>query len=143
MSAVAVTTVLGFDYGELRVGVALGQSITGCGRPLTTLRNRERHSIDWAAIGTLIEQWRPQALVVGLPVDDDGVPYPVAEAIRRFGNRLHGRFGLPVYYADERLTSNEATRRMQAPAGKRRNEAPIDAMAAAVILDTWFCQQPR
>lgn len=141
MSGKPVITVLGFDYGELRVGIAVGQSVTGNGRPLVTLHNRDRHAIDWAAIGKLIEQWQPGALVVGMPIDDDGVPYPVAEAIKRFGNRLHGRFGLPVHYADERLSSKEAALRLRAPAGKRRNEAPVDAMAAAVILDTWFSLQ--
>ncbi|HHO70094.1 MAG TPA: Holliday junction resolvase RuvX [Halothiobacillus sp.] len=128
-----VSTVLGFDYGELRVGVAIGQTLTGSARPLVTLYNRDRHCINWDAITKLITEWQPDALIVGMPTNDDGEPYPVAEAIKRFGNRLYGRFGLPVHYADERLSSDEAERRL----GKSSKQ-PIDAMAATVILETWL-----
>lgn len=134
------TQVLGFDYGEWRIGVAIGDRRIGNGRPLTTLHNRNADQIDWDAIDTLITDWRPDALVLGWPIDDAGRCYPVAASVRRFGNRLRVRSGLPVYVVDERLSSEQATQRL----GRRAIECDqgrIDAMAAAVILDSFFTQE--
>ncbi|KTG15968.1 MULTISPECIES: Holliday junction resolvase RuvX [unclassified Guyparkeria] len=134
---------LGFDYGEWRIGIAVGDRRIGSGRPLTTLHNRNADQIDWDAIETLVAEWQPDALVLGWPIDDAGRCYPQAAAIRRFGNRLRVRSGLPVYVIDERLSSEQAAERL----GKRaiaRDEGRIDAMAAAVILDGFFSQdRPR
>jgi len=129
--------VLGFDYGEWRIGVAVGDARLESGRPLTTLHNRNADQIDWEAVLALVDEWRPEALVLGWPVDDEGRCYPVAAAIRRFGNRLRERTGLPVRVVDERLSSEQAAERL-GPRAIDRDRGRLDAMAAAVILDTWF-----
>ncbi len=140
-SVEAVERVLGFDYGEWRIGVAVGDRRIGSGRPLTTLHNRNADQIDWAAVEALVDDWRPDAIVLGWPIDDEGRCYPVAAAIRRFGNRLRARTGRPVFVVDERLSSEQAGERL----GRRAIHADrgrLDAMAAAVILDT-FLEQPH
>ena len=138
---------LGFDYGEWRIGIAVGDRRLDTGRPLTTLHNRNADQIDWTAIEALINEWRPDALVLGWPIDDAGRCYPQAPAIRRFGNRLRERYRLPVFIVDERLSSEQATERLLSRRGRRaveRDQGQIDAMAAAVILDTFFGQSaPR
>ncbi len=137
--SVAPSLALGFDYGEWRIGIAVGDRRIGSGRPLTTLHNRNADQIDWAAIKALLGEWRPDALVLGWPIDDAGRCYPQAAAIRRFGNRLRERSRLPVLIVDERLSSEQAADRL----GRRaidRDVGRIDAMAAAVILDTYFEQ---
>ncbi|WP_372590793.1 Holliday junction resolvase RuvX [Guyparkeria sp.] len=138
--AASVERVLGFDYGEWRIGVAVGDRRIGNGRPLTTLHNRNADQIDWQAVEALVEDWQPDALVLGWPIDDAGRCYPIAAAIRRFGNRLRERTGRPVFVVDERLSSEQAAERL----GRRaidRDKGRLDAMAAAVILDT-FLEQP-
>lgn len=139
----APSQALGFDYGEWRIGIAVGDRRLGSGRPLTTLHNRNADQIDWEAIETLVADWQPDALVLGWPVDDAGRCYPQAAAIRRFGNRLRVRTGLPVYVVDERLSSEQAAERL----GRRaiaRDQGRLDAMAAAVIIDGFFAQNtPR
>ncbi|MCL7743778.1 Holliday junction resolvase RuvX [Guyparkeria hydrothermalis] len=131
------TQALGFDYGEWRIGIAVGDRRIGNGRPLTTLHNRNADQIDWQAIEELIAEWQPDLLVIGWPIDDAGRCYPQAAAIRRFGNRLRVRSGLPVYVVDERLSSEQAAERL----GRRaieRDRGRLDAMAAAIILDGFF-----
>lgn len=138
--AASVERVLGFDYGEWRIGVAVGDRRIGNGRPLTTLHNRNADQIDWEAVEALVDDWQPDAIVLGWPIDDTGRCYPVAAAIRRFGNRLRERTGLPVFVVDERLSSEQAATRL----GRRaieRDKGHLDAMAAAVILDT-FLERP-
>ncbi|WP_322520330.1 Holliday junction resolvase RuvX [Guyparkeria halophila] len=146
-SPVPGSLALGFDYGEWRIGIAVGDRRLDTGRPLTTLHNRNADQIDWAAIEALIEEWRPDVLVLGWPIDDAGRCYPQAAAIRRFGNRLRERYRLPVFVVDERLSSEQATERLLNRRGRRaieRDQGQIDAMAAAVILDTFFDQSaPR
>jgi putative Holliday junction resolvase len=127
----AAAMVLGFDYGERRIGVAVGQTVTRTASPLKTLPARGGQP-DWRAVKTLIEAWQPARLVVGLPSTADGAPHPLADAIARFGRRLHGRFGLPVDFIDERLSSHEAAARC------RNGRQEIDAMAASLILETWL-----
>ncbi len=121
--------VLGFDFGRKRIGVAVGETVTGSARPLAILPARQG-APDWARVTELLEQWRPVALVVGLPVHLDGKEHELTRAARRFGNRLHGRYHLPVFFQDERLTSDEARR--------TRGEGPIDDLAACLILQDWL-----
>ena len=127
-------TLLGFDYGTHKIGVAVGQTLTASAAPLTTVRAvRERP--DWEAIGKLIRHWQPDALVVGLPLNMDDSEAEVAPAARRFAHQLEGRFRLPVHLTDERLTSREASDRW----GKRvRRIEELDAFAAKLILETWL-----
>ena len=99
--------VLGFDFGEKRIGVAVGQELTGTARGITTLTSKNRQP-DWEAISRLIEEWRPDLLVVGHPLHMDGSEQPLTHLAYRFGNRLSGRYNLPVERVDERLSSYEA-----------------------------------
>ena len=140
-------TLVGFDYGTKHIGVAVGQELTGTSTPLTTLPCRNENP-DWDAITLLIEDWRPAALVVGIPLNMDGTEQPMTESARRFARRLEGRYRLPVYHADERLSSVEAghlLRETAADSGTRRSRRrrELDEVAAHLILQTWFSQNGR
>jgi putative holliday junction resolvase len=115
-------TLMAFDFGEKRIGVAIGNSITGGARPLAVIQE-ERKDARFATIEALIREWGPDRLVVGLPVYPDGAAHPFAARCQRFANQLTGRFGLPVSLEDERYTSALAPQRDQ-----------IDAQAAAILL---------
>lgn len=126
--------VLGFDYGTKRIGVAIGQSLTGAARPLEVLHARDDVP-DWEAITRLIRTWQPTSLVVGLPIDMDGSEQDVTARARRFSRQLKGRYNLTVHLMDERLSSIEAASRLREQ-GKPTNKR--DAMAAQVILESWL-----
>ncbi|HRD49666.1 MAG: Holliday junction resolvase RuvX [Candidatus Competibacter sp.] len=134
---------LGFDFGRARIGVAVGEAVTGSARPLRTLPTRQQRP-DWDVIARLIAEWRPDLLVIGVPRHADDSANAMTAAALRFSRQLHGRFNLPVATIDERLSSWEAEQRYfaTAPAGRRRDHDPaLDAQAAAVILESWFNQQ--
>ena len=119
----------------------MGQSLTGTAQPLTVIHSLARGH-DWARIGAVIAEWRPQALVVGVPLNMDGSEQPQTARARRFGRSLGGRFGLPVHWADERLSTREARDRMErAAAGGRVHRRDDDDIAAQVILEGWFAQR--
>ena len=133
-------TLLGFDYGKKRIGVAVGQELTATASPAETLHCRGDQP-DWAGITRLIDTWRPQALIVGLPLNMDGTEHELTEAARWFGQELDQRYGLPVYWIDERLTTIEATHLLAGTAkNARRRHADIDKVAAQLILETWLAQ---
>jgi len=115
---------LAFDFGARRVGVATGNSLTRTATPLTTVAVDGEARM--AAIGALIAEWRPAALVVGVPRHPDGAPHVNTERARRFGRELGARFGLPVHEVDERYTTTDA---------RRTGAADLDAAAAAIILE--------
>jgi putative Holliday junction resolvase len=127
--------VLGFDYGERRIGVAVGQTLTAQANPLRVLSYQQQRP-DWTAIGALISEWQPQALVVGLPLRADGSEGPIAQAAQRFSRQLAGRYQLPVHTIEETLSSVDASHRQRA-AGQR---GPVDAIAAQIILETWLTE---
>ena len=129
-----MTTFLGFDFGTAKIGVAVGQSITGTATPLVTLRTVQQHT-DWRRIGELIATWQPAELVVGLPCDIDGRETDIAAPAKRFARQLEGRYRLQVHMVDERLTSMEARRHLRR---RPRNIEELDAIAAGLILETWF-----
>ena len=131
-------TVLAFDFGEKRIGVAVGEWALAQAHPLTTIRS-EANAERFAAIAALIDEWRPVSLVVGLPVALDGTAHAMSARCTRFANQLRGRFGLPVDYAEERLTSVEAEEKLREN-GKRGRGAKehLDAMAAQIILQCYF-----
>ncbi|MFP3553234.1 Holliday junction resolvase RuvX [Paraburkholderia sp. SIMBA_049] len=136
MSGVAgrEATLLAFDYGEKRIGVAVGNSLTRSARPLAVLQNRNRE-YRFEAVGKLIDEWKPDALVVGLPMHPDGTPHERTQLAKRFGNQLNGRFNLPVTWVDERYSSVEAK------AGIRngsRQAGMLDAEAACIILQQYL-----
>jgi len=134
--------LLGFDYGTRRIGVAVGQTLTGSASPLQAVSVRENRP-DWAAITRLVEQWRPTAFVVGLPLQRDGSEHAVSRAARRFGDRLRGRYNRPVYLVDERLSSAEAETRLPAAGRDRRASGALDCLAAQIILETWLQERAR
>ena len=124
--------LLCFDFGVKKIGVAVGQTLTGTATPLETIPVRNRRP-DWRRIAALLEQWRPQALIVGDPLQLDGSRQRVADQADRFANQLRGRYGLPVLRAEERLSTFEA----QARQGVKE---PVDHVAAQVILEGWLQQ---
>jgi len=130
-------TWLGFDFGVKRLGIAVGQAVTRSASPLTTLSVR-RGGPDWEVIGSMISSWQPSGLIVGLPFNMDDSEAEAAPAARRFARQLEGRFRLPVYLVDERLTSVEAERSL---ARHNRRPGAIDAYAAKLILETWLSEQ--
>ena len=129
-------TLIAFDFGERRIGAAVGQTVTRTATPLETIPVR-REKPDWNAIDRLIGAWKPDALVVGLPLNMDGTEQRVTAQARRFANRLHGRSGLPVHLADERLSTREAWTRLVEGGSRRSGPDPV---AAQVILEGWFAQ---
>ena len=137
-------TVLGFDFGARRIGVAVGQTVTGNASPLITLTSRQGRPA-WDAIGRLVEQWRPHTLVVGLPVHMDGSTHELAATVQAFATELGSRYALPVEFIDERLSSHAAQARAAGSGrGARRGaKQQLDRLAAQVILETWLAHQAR
>lgn len=131
-------TLLAFDYGEQRIGVAVGNSLTRSARPLVVLQNRNRE-YRFEAVGKLLAEWKPDALVVGLPMHPDGTPHAMTQLAKRFGNQLNGRFNLPVTWVDERYSSVEAEASMRGSGrASARDSAMLDAEAACVILQQYL-----
>jgi len=134
-------TILGFDFGLKNIGVAVGQELTSSASPLTVIKAREGIP-NWDDIQTLLQQWQPQLLIVGLPLNMDDTEQEMTAAARRFGNRLNGRFHIPVEWQDERLSTYEALEqlgirnKMQA---KQRSD--VDRISAQLILQSWLNQQ--
>lgn len=134
--------VMGFDFGERRIGVATGQTITRHASPLTTLRAVDNHP-DWINLEKLIAEWKPGALVVGVPAHLDGTASDMSKKAERFGRQLEGRFRLPVYHINESLTSYEAEQLLREKRkSTQHNKQEIDRMAAAIILQSWLDQLP-
>ena len=137
-------TLLAFDFGTRKIGVAVGQEFTQSSSALPVLRSRDECP-DWDSISQLIECWQPDALVVGIPLNMDGSNNEMTKKAKRFSNRLHGRYNLPVYPADERLTTREAARDCYDPHNKRghkrKGHMEVDSVAAQIILETFFSQQ--
>lgn len=130
-------TVMAFDFGEQRIGIAIGETLLGEARALATVAEAANEP-RFAAIGKLIATWQPGRLVVGLPCHDDGRQHDFAPRCERFARQLAGRFGLPVELADERYTSCAAAERL---GGDRlKHKSRLDAEAAAVILQAWLDQ---
>ena len=132
-----MTTLIGFDFGPRKIGIAIGQTVTGSATALTTLRSRHDKP-DWPAIEAIIGEWQPQAAVLGLPYNMDDTEESWTAQVRRFGRQINGRFGLPVHLVDERLTTVEARHWLGHTA---RNPDAVDATAAKLILETWLCEQ--
>ena len=132
-------TLIAFDFGEKRIGTAIGQTVTRTATPLETIPV-QRGKPDWSAIDRLVDAWKPGALVVGLPLDMDGTEQWITARARRFANRLRARSGLPVHLADERLSTREAWTRLVESGSRRTGPDPV---AAQVILEGWFAESDR
>lgn len=140
-AAVVPDTVLAFDVGSVRIGVAVGQRFTGDGRGVGVIANGS-HAQALAAVAPLVEQWRPQALLVGRPLTLDGGEQPASDRARGFARALLKRFGLPVIDIDERHSSQAAAERFatgRRTGLKRRADAVrLDADAAAVLIGQFY-----
>lgn len=130
--------LLGFDYGSKQIGVAVGQVITGQARELCILK-AQNGVPDWQKVEALIKEWQPDAIVIGLPLNMDGSKSEMSERAEKFARRLNGRFNLPVHTHDERLTTYEAKgQRLQQGQNSGYRERPVDALAAALLLQGWL-----
>ena len=131
-------TILAFDFGTQRIGVASGNTLTRMAQPLATIEiKRSSRAID--AVAPLIDEWRPARLVVGLPVHADGTPHAMTARARRFAAGLEARFALPVALIDERFTTQMAATAMRtAGLGGRKSRESRDAFAAQIILQAWL-----
>lgn len=137
-------TLLGFDFGFRRIGVAVGQTATRTAGALITITHNAQ--ADWQAIEKLIDQWKPVALIVGLPLDMQGKETDMSKAARKFAAELEKRFEKHVYFADERLTSRAADTefaeaRSQGRA-RKKDARKLDAIAAKIILENWLQSLP-
>jgi len=135
---------LAFDYGTRQIGVAVGQTLTGSAEPLINLRARDGIP-DWEQIGKLIKEWKPDILIVGLPLNMDGSESEMSARASKFARRLEGRFQLPAQCIDERLSTFEAKQQLRdqrrTPNSYREN--PVDSLAAALLLETWLASQTK
>lgn len=131
-------TALAFDYGLKNIGVAIGQSLTQSVSELKALKARDGIP-NWNDIETLLHEWQPETVIVGLPLNMDGSDSEMAKRARKFGNRLNGRFGCHIELIDERLSSEEA-KEIARERGHKGNygEHPIDSLAACVLLESWW-----
>jgi putative Holliday junction resolvase len=140
--ATASGTYLAFDYGGRRVGVAVGDSLTRRARPLPAIANG-----DWKALDRVLADWRPAALVLGLPLNEDGSEQAVTIATRRFSRELAERYGLPIHECDERYSSRAADdalrdARASGRMTRRVRKGDRDGEAARVILEQWLSELP-
>ncbi|MFI4941547.1 MAG: Holliday junction resolvase RuvX [Burkholderiales bacterium] len=131
-------TLLAFDFGTKRIGIAVGNTLLRQAYPLTTI-DEKKTDARFNRIATLIDDWQPSALVVGLPCNDDGTPHELTALSRRFANRLKGRFKLPTILLDERYTSLAASAQLNAEGiHGRKQKALLDQYAAQQILQAYF-----
>jgi putative Holliday junction resolvase len=125
-------TLLAFDFGTKRIGIAIGNTVLRRANPLTTI-DEEKTEARFAAITALLNEWQPCALVVGLPYNEDGTPHELTALCRRFASRLKGRFKLPTILLDERYTSLAASAQL--------NEEGIHGMKQKNLIDQYAAQQ--
>ena len=124
--------VLAFDYGTQWIGLAHGQSVTGTAQALSAIKARDGVP-DWEQLEKIIRQWQPAMFVVGVPYHLDGSRTPLCDRVEKFARRLNGRFNLPCYGIDEKLSS-VAAEELQ----KDDRKASLDSLAAKIILENWF-----
>lgn len=131
-------TLLAFDFGTRRIGIAVGSTLLRRANPLGTI-DEEKTDARFAAIAALLKEWQPCALVVGLPSNDDGTPHELTALCRRFANRLKGRFNLPTILLDERYTSLAASAQLNEEGIRgMKQKSLIDQYAAQQILQAYF-----
>lgn len=135
-------TILAFDFGTSSIGCAVGQSITGTAQGLPAFKAQDGIP-NWEQIGKVIAEWQPDLLVVGLPLNMDGTEQPLTQRVKKFANRLNGRFRLPVELQDERLTTVSARSEIFERGGYRAlKKGKVDSISACLILESWFEAQP-
>lgn len=133
--------LLGFDFGLRHIGIAVGQTVTKNATPLLSITANEGEPKSWLEIDKLITQWKPKACIVGIPLNMDGTPQTVTMPARHFAQTLKQRYNLPVHGVDERLTTKDAKARLFDAGGyKALSKQAIDALSAAIILESWLNQ---
>ncbi len=138
MKEIGNRSLMGFDFGTRSIGIATGQEITGTASPLTSLKANEGIP-DWVQLEKLLKEWQPDLLIVGLPLNMDGTEQEMTVRARKFGQRLHGRFGFQVEFKDERLTTTDAKARLFEHGGyKALGKSRVDAVSAQLILESWM-----
>ena len=131
-------TVLAFDFGEQRIGVAVGEHLLKTANPLITIDN-ESNEVRFESISQLVKEWQPKLLVVGLPLNVDGSEHDMSRLSKKFARRLNGRFNLPVLLVDERYSSVAASEILSERGIKgRAQKALLDQVAAQTILQSYF-----
>jgi putative Holliday junction resolvase len=130
-------TVLGFDFGEKRIGVAVGETATGIANPLGAIAG-EANDARFGAIAKLVDEWKPGAFVVGRPKHADGSGHAVAKLAEKFARRLTARHGLPVVFVDETLTSADAEASLRETRTRPARAGDVDALAATLILQSYL-----
>ncbi len=138
-------TVLAFDFGLQRIGVAVGEAEPGSAHPLPPLSAHTQPG-RFTAIERLVKEWQPALLVVGRPLGEDGAPHEMTRRAERFARQLEGRYGLSVQLVDERYSSVEAESRMRAAYGARKavklaRGKALDSQAAQLVLEQYFDDQ--
>ncbi|MGK2946121.1 MAG: Holliday junction resolvase RuvX [Candidatus Malihini olakiniferum] len=137
-------TFIAFDFGIKSIGVAIGQKVTGTARPLTAFK-AQNGIPDWSKVEKMLNEWQPDLIIVGLPLNMDGTEQLLTARARQFANRLFGRFRKPVELQDERLSTVEARADLFDRGGFRAlDKNQVDATSAVIILESWFiCQTPE
>ncbi len=130
--------VLGFDFGTKSIGVAVGQQLTGSATPLASIKANDGIP-RWEEIEALINEWKPDLVVVGLPLNMDGTEQEMTLRARKFANRVNGRFGVKIATQDERLTTADAKARLFEMGGyKALSKGQVDSMSAVLIIESYF-----
>lgn len=134
--------LLSFDFGMKRIGVAVGQRITKTANPLVTLAAKSGEP-DWKQVDALVKKWRPDAFIVGIPLNMDGTDQPITHAARHFAQSLITHYELPVHEMDERLTTKAAREELFEAGGyKALQSGEVDQFAAKILLENWFLRFP-
>lgn len=134
----APTSLLGFDFGTKSIGVATGQMITATAQPLAAIKANDGIP-NWETVENVLKEWKPDIVVVGLPLNMDGTEQPITQRAKKFGNRLSGRFGVKTVFQDERLTTASAKEFIFERGGyKALEKGKIDSVSAALILESWM-----
>ena len=128
-------TILAFDYGTRRVGVAVGNTETRVSQALKTMAAQNADRL-FREIDDLLKEWQPNQIIVGLPTHPDGAEHEMTAKAKRFGNQLHGRFNLPIIWVDERYTSAVLE-------GNHQMHDNLDAHSAALILEQYFAENTK
>jgi putative holliday junction resolvase len=134
-------TLIGFDFGERRIGVAVGETSTGIANPLGAIE-ADANEVRFREIGRIVDEWHPAGFVVGLPRHADDSEHAVAKLAEKFARRLEARYGLPVAFVDETLTSALAESHLRETRTRRGRKSDIDAVAAAMILQSFLDALP-
>ena len=137
-----LTTFMSFDYGKKRMGIAMGQRITQSANGIGCISAVDGKP-NWEQLDKLVAEWKPDAFVVGLPLNMDGSESDMSKRANKFSKRLHGRFGKPSFTIDERLTTFEAKQTAKSMGHKGHYKSdPVDELAAQLILQSWLEENP-